>query len=327
MKKKPAYSMTAKERKALRREEEEKRNKAAKQATQENADVMPEETVTDAEQAAAPALTKKRLWIPITGIVLALVIILTAVLLLVFVPRSRSRYPRAEIELSDGRKLTLTIWEEDCPIAATNFIFLSKIDFFTYDEGDSQGSLMYDVQQNNQYMRFGAYYDYSANARRDRQTNYVNNISRSIFNVVNLDSSYENNAQSNKFGYRLYRDSGTAKDRYHEKYVLSFNNSSAADFVINMGDNNRNFGSLTTSNLVAFGQFEDEASQKVLDEIFAMEKNENTGISGAVGTQTPVRIRKISFRNLGKKKWKNFEFIRYMLKARDGETAFSGWVG
>ncbi|MDE6398621.1 MAG: peptidylprolyl isomerase, partial [Clostridiales bacterium] len=294
MKKKPAYSLTSKERKALRREEEEKKNKTAKREGEEDTSVVSEEITPNDGQAVAQTLSKKQLWIPVTGIVLALIIILTAVLLLVFVPRSQSRYPRAVIELNDGRKLTLTIWEEDCPIAATNFIFLGKIGFFTFDKGDSKGSLIYDVQENNRYMRFGAYYDYASDATRYRQAEFVNSIPTDIFNVVNVDPSYENNVQSNKFGYRLYRDSGTTKDRYNEKYVLSFHTTNVGDFVINMGDNNRNFGDLN-SNLTAFGQFEDKASQDVLDDIFAMEKNENTGISGAIGTQTPVRIRKISF--------------------------------
>lgn len=324
--KKERYSLTAKERKAMRRAEQ---GDGQKESAPQEGEGQP--LAADAgDEVAAPA--QRKLWIPITGAVAALLLILTAVLLLVLVPRSSSRYPRAVIELNDGRKLTLTLWEESCPIAATNFIFLSKIGFFTYNAGGGQGSLIYDVQEDHRYMRFGAYYDYDANATRYKQESFLNGIPRKMFNVINVDPAYENQAASNKFGYRLRKDTGTDKDLYYQKYVLSFNSNNAADFVINMGDNNRNFSDKNgqndmSSNLVAFGMFEDEASQKILDDIFAMEKNENTGISGAVGTAKPVRIAKISFRNLSKKKWKNFEFIKYMLTAYDGSSAFSRWVG
>lgn len=323
-KKKQTYSLTAKERKQQRM-----------RAAQKNA---PVQSASAAENGAAqgenaPAAAKKRLWIPITGIILALVIILTAVLLLVLVPlySSQSKYPRAVIELEDGRKLTLTIWEEECPIAASNFIFLAKIGFFTYSQGDSKGSLFYDVEEAHSFMRFGAYYDYSTNAMRQKQTDFLNGIPRSMMNVVHEGLSYEDNRTENyKFGYRLYKDNGTEKDRYREKYVISFNNNEAGDFVINMQEgNSSNFidksGNPLKNALVAFGQFEDEASQKVLDEIFALPKEENSGLSQAVGTYPKIRIKRITFRNLSKKKWKNFEFISYMLTALDGKSAISGW--
>ena len=340
-KEKRTYSLTAKERKALRLQEQEKRNKKnGKQTAASRVDTV---APTVAPEQGAPAasateqtLQHRSLWVPIAAIALALVIILTAVLLLVFKPfnkETNSLYPRATITLDDGRKLTLTLWEEDAPIAATNFIFLSKIGFFTYSRGGSKGSLIYDVQEKGRYMRFGAYYDYNSTATRYRQADFLDSIPRRLFNVVSNDPDYQDRPQSNKFGYRLYKDSNDAiKDRQKEKYVISFNSNNAGDFVINMGEGNDRFADADgnndiTSYLVPFGQFEDERSQKILDDIFALPKDNNTNISYAIGTDPAVRIRKIEFSNMNSKKWKNFEFITYMKTARNGNSAIQYWNG
>ena len=188
-KEKRTYSLTAKERKALRLQEQEKRNKKnGKQETISPSvpqEISPVSTATETT-AQASQVSRRPLWIAIVGAITGLIVILTAVLLLVFNPfdtKSNSIYPRAIITLDDGRKLTLTLWEEDAPIAATNFIFLSKIGFFTYSGGDSKGSLIYDVQE-GKFMRFGAYYDYNSSATRYKQTDFLNGIPRKLFNVV-----------------------------------------------------------------------------------------------------------------------------------------------
>lgn len=312
MKKKTEYSMTAKERKELRRAA------SAKQAEKEKTTEPP----VSEEGAEAAAVGKKQIWIPILCAVLALVIILTAVLLLV-IPRSNSRYPRATFTLGDGRELHLVLWEETCPIAATNFIFLTKIDFFN-------GTLVYDVQPDRNYMRFGAYTAFNAKSTRYTDTSFLSGIPRKIFNVVNADPEYANRPESNKFGYRLRKDTASDANRYGERYVLSYRVSDAADYVINLGENNRNFKSGSTdmsSDLVAFGKFEDEESQKILDELYGYTKVNNTGITNAVGTDPEIRITKVTVSNLQDKKWKDFEFISYMKTAYNGGSAFSAWRG
>ncbi len=336
MKKKDNYSLTAKERKALRRGGNEK--KIVSRRGEPIASNAAETPVAVPGESGAVA-TKRRIWVPVTCAVVALVLILTAVILLVIVPTYKSKYPRAVIYLSDGRQLTMTIWEDECPIAATNFIFLAKIGFF-------DGTIIYDVHHNNStasdkidhnYMRFGAFTDYSSNATRYTDEKFLKSIPRSIFNVVNVDSQYKPAASSNLFGYRLLKDrlNGAAAARYINPYVVSYNIDNSADYVINLAENNtvidRDLFTSATSSLVAFGSFDDEESQKILDEIYSRDTIANTGIEGAFGLTERISITKIKLVNLNRKKWKNFEFVSYMKTAyktsvdSEGSSAFSAW--
>lgn len=324
-KKKIQYSMTAKERKEQRRAIEEKKNKGKGNAVTTNSVAQ----TVDNGAAAVAVQSKQKMWIPITCIVLALVIICVAVILLVIKPTRTSRYPHAIITLTDGRRLNLTIWEEDTPIAATNFIFLCKIGFF-------DGNLIYDVQKSNNYMRFGAYTDYNAEKTKYKDKNFVDGISRKIFNILDVDAAHKNNAASNKFGYRLRtdkREQGGYASRFTQKYAVSFNSNDSGDFVINMGENNTRFydssGTTSLNNMLsAFGAFEDAESQKILEELMKGETVSNTGLgNGVIGFKDPVRIRKIEIINEDEDKWDNFEFVSYMKKAYDGSSAFRTWYG
>lgn len=328
MKKKQEYSLTAQERKRLRREEAEKQQRAAEKRARadekvEVADTAEAAIETEEQPAEAQAATPRRLWIPITGAILALIIILTAVLLLVL-PRNNSKYPRAIITLSDGRQLTVTVWEEECPIAATNFLFLAQIGFF-------DGTIIYDVEEGKEYMRFGDRTGYGSRESKYLDDEFIAGIPKSMFNVVNLtQNSYKNNAQSNLFGYRLQKDQGGDKNRYGEAFALSYNNYNAADFVVNLGEGNTNFTNPSGSNnikdnLVAFGKFEDEESQKILTDIYGLNKIKNTGLDNTMGTDPQIVIRKVEVQNLNKKKWKNFEFVSYMNTAYNDGAAWSSW--
>lgn len=324
------YSLTARERKELRRKE------AANDSTAVVADEAGEETApnaetdtqtTNTENSAARVLTKTNIWIMSVSIVLGLLIILTAIILPFVLPQEDSKYPRAVITLDDGRQLTMTIWEEECPIAATNFIFLAQIGFF-------DGVIVHDVQPYRNYMRFGAYKSYASGDTRYEDADFISSIPKSKFNIVNLEKESDRvKAESAKFGYRLRKDSSKDAGMYGNPYVVSFNYSNAADFVINLGENNANFTDQKgqnnlKDNLVAFGQFEDEKSRTILDELYAREKNENTGSSSNfVGTVPIIKIKSVKVSNLNKKKWKKFEFISYMNTAYDGSTAIRTWVG
>ncbi len=331
MKRKQAYSLTAKERKALRKNQTE--SKEEKSGTADPADSAADNLSTDGqagEIAVSHGMSKKQIWILSVSVVVGLLIIFTAILLPFVLPNSSSKYPRATITLEDGRKLTMTIWEEECPIAASNFIFLAQIGFF-------DGVLMHDVQPDRNYMRFGAYKSYASGDTRYEDTDFIASIPRSKFNIVNLDSTSDRQkAESAKFGYRLRKDSSGDAMRYGEQYVLSFNYANAADFVINLGQDNTNFTNQSgqnniKDNLVAFAKFDDEASQSILDELYAYEKNPNTNTGSSanafVGTVPPIRIKSVRVTNLNKKKWKNFEFISYMNTAYNGNTAIRSWVG
>lgn len=260
------------------------------------------------------------MWVSITAVILALVIILTAVLLLVFVPRTTSKYPRATFYLNDGRQLTMTIWEDECPIAATNFIFLAKIGFF-------DGTLIYDVHKDDNYMRFGDRTGYASDQTRYKDEEFIAGIKKSIFNieVVNNDT-YQAKAQSNKFGYKLYADKSSSRSRYNQPYVVSYYRYNTADFLINFASGNSFQNKLPGSSrpdddLVAFGAFEDPEEQAILDELLKYTPNPNTGITNVTGTKPEIRIEKVKVTNLDNKKWRKFEFVSYMNTAYDGSAA------
>ncbi|MDE7394977.1 MAG: peptidylprolyl isomerase, partial [Clostridiales bacterium] len=198
-KKKNTYSLTAKERKELRRAEREKANKKSKE------DRAPEvESVepTEGGEAVAPQekINKKSLWILICSVTLGLLIILLAILLPFVIKNDNSKYPRAVIKLRDGRQIEMVIWEEDCPIAATNFIFLAKIGFF-------DGTIFYDVKPERNYMRIGNFTGYSSNENKTDNEAFLAGIPQSMLNVTRLeqleDGRYVSNANINKLGYYL----------------------------------------------------------------------------------------------------------------------------
>ncbi len=321
MKRKKNYSLTARERKALRESDENKNANAARAESSAGENTEENVVLENGEAVAVKRpMSKKSVWIMVTCIVLALVIILTAVLLLVLQPQT-SKYPRATFRLSNGSTITMEIYEDEAPIAATNFLFLAQIGFF-------DGTIIYDVQPERNFMRFGAYKGYGTDETKYKDADFIANIPQKMFNVVNADTQYFDKAESNKFGYRLRKDLNSGTRYGDEAFVVSYNNANAGDFVINLIDNNRDFRvgtSSIASNLVAFGKFADEASQKILQDIYALDKNLHTGINNTVGTDPVIRIESVKVSNLNKKKWKNFEFISYMNTAYDGKTAISNW--
>ena len=326
-KKKITYSLTAKERKAMRRGEPEK--KEAEKVEQPQVDA--EGVALEGEEAVntKSKMTPKQLAIMFTGIALGLVIILTAFLVGFLVKQSSSKYPRAIITLNDGRKIEMVIWEEDCPIMASNFIFLAKIGFF-------DGTIIYDVEPNREFMRFGAYKGYGKGETRYEDANFISKIDKKIFNITNVsDASDRTKAESAKFGYRLYKDD-YGVDKYGNEFVVSANYSDAADFVINLGENNTSFTNQngTTSlnnNLCAFARIEDKKSQDVVRSIYERDDIVATeltfGTSNIYAPATPVVIKSVKLTNLNKKKWKDFEFVSYMNTAYKNKTsAFRQWV-
>ena len=320
-KQKTTYSLTAKERKALRRGEA---GKVEKEEALSAEDAAPLE---GGEAVAAPSkTTKKQIWILVVSIVLGLLIILLAILLPFIIKQNNSKYPRAVIELEDGRKIEMVLWEEDCPIAATNFIFLAKIGFF-------DGTLFYDVHPERNFMRIGNFTGYGTTENKTDDQNFLASIPQSMLNVTRLDQlengRYVTNANVNKLGYYLQKDVSSYAGLYRDPFVVSYHNDrNAADFVINLGENNENFQpSVSKDYLSAFASIEDAASQQVLLDIMSSELNPNTGLTNIQGTRPAIRIRTVTVSNLNKKKWKNFEFISYMQTAYRGSSAIRGWVG
>ena len=326
-KKKITYSLTAKERKALRRgDNEKKEEEKVEQPPELNAEGG--EAVTTAPESK---FTKKQLTVMLSLIAVGLAVILVGSIVLgVLLPRYSSKYPRAIITLNDGRKIEMVIWEDECPIMASNFIFLARIGFFN-------GTIIYDVEPGREYMRFGAYKGYGTGETRYEDVSFISKIDKKVFNIEYVgDESDRVKAESSKFGYRLYKDDTNEKDRFSEAFVVSANYASAADFVINLGENNTSFTNQNgttslNSNLSAFAKIEDAKSQEVLRSIYERDDivatNLSFGTSYIYGPSTPVVIKSVTVTNINRKKWKNFEFISYMNTAyRNKTSAFRSWV-
>lgn len=331
MKKKTSAPLTAQQRKELRHKEENKR----KALNEPKPELTP-------EQIAAKAKKKKTLTIIIISISLGVILIATAIILPIVLLRETSKYPQAVINLSNGEKIEFEIWEESCPIAATNFIFLAKAGFFN-------DTIIFDVQQNyvgeekeenlsRNYMRFGAYTNYNEADRRDKNKDYIAEIKGFDNLKVDIRNDYRkySDKRENLFGYRLLKDSGTDTSRFGEKGVISYVSNTGADFMINMKQSATKFfshndvyeptgnGTDLTSYVRAFGRVTDEKSLKVITDILNMQKNKNTN-KNLVGTTPVIKIKNVKISNLNGYKWNKFDFTAFMNTADNGSTAWSGW--
>lgn len=297
MKNKKSYSPTAKERKEVR------------------AKTLQNNNLSEAEVAELTAIKKKKtnLFFLIGAIILGLVLILFAVLLpLVFFPAYfQSKNPVAKFELSNGMILEIEIWEEACPIAATNFIFLAKNKFF-------DNTIIHDTQHS--YTRFGGLYDYK-------------NFKFSDKTFTDTLTGFEESKKDYKLGYSLYADKNDNAKRVQEEGVISFlYNKGATYFQIcglqgaQLDIGNTGFETLSAS---AFGKALNEETVQNLKKIAALEVDANNGTQLWIGPREKLSIKKVTMYNLNKKynkeKWKNFHFQNYMSKAYDGQTAISGW--
>lgn len=329
MAKKIKYSLTAKERKELREKEKIKLSKAGK------VPVQPSET-SESSDATAVINGNKHLWVMITAIICGLVLILLAIILPVSC-RATSRYPMVTLTLSNGKTVDIEIWEEDCPIGATNFLFLLKAGYF-------ESGLIHDVQDvgavDNEYadikegfLRFGVFTnDYQT--RRIKDTAFTANVK--YFNLDVVGDTYKDNASANKFGYRLYAD-GTDGNRAGEPGVISYISDDSQQMVINMFAAKRDAtSSYSSSNgsggrddfgskLRSFGKVADDESLDALRELLGINTVANNGTDYFMGTDPAITIRSYKIRNENKKKWRKFEFVSYMLTANNGSSAFSGW--
>ncbi len=308
------YSLTAKQRKEQRLDA---RNKEAEKAAKyEKKEVVSAGDMAQETQAAEVAAEKRIFGLKPSAfalvtvcVVLAVALILTAVLLPVLSPAFAYRKvnnPVAVIYLSNGETLEFEVYEKEVPIAATNFLYLAKNNYFN-------GSIIFDRQNN--YIRFGGFYD----------TEYNHRETDEAFSAKFTDITKSPSAKY-KFQYRLSADTSSwAKFGQTEGYLSFIQNSSSTEFQIctvsgspltaTNGENTR------TVNAISFARNLNKNVMEKLTELYA--GMENTVSHGNYWKYPApvVKIDRIKLYNMDKAKWKNFNFDEYFA------DKISGWTG
>lgn len=331
MKEKRKYSLTAKERKALRREQEKK-----KDTTVSTTDVAARE---NAEQAmvAAQKSNKRSAALIFAIVAISVVLILTAVLtpVIAFVvnPYRGMDIVVARFKLSNGMTLEYEIQESEYDIAATNFIFLAKNGYF-------DNTVFYDAQ--NGWLRFGGY-------EAQPSSNYTSSdFNRTKHHKDNADYCQNFAPLDNKrfervtykFGYRLRADrNGTDAKLLEQEGVLAFLYSDTAtefqmsympqatNLINNLGSN----GNVTTNELnpTMVGKALNDETLENIKAISAMAKlNENMTSGYMWRPPTPdIMIESVKVFNLDGAKWDKFDFIEYVREDTEDGRRLSQWIG
>lgn len=336
MKEKRKYSLTAKERKALRQSKEKNNESKSEQIANANA---ASRIKSEREMIAAQKSNKRSAAVVICIVVLAVVMILTAIItpavMYVVNPYRGMNKVIARFTLSNEMVLEYEIQESEYDIAATNFIFLAKNKYF-------DNTVFYDAQ--NGWLRFGGY-------ESQPSTNYTSSdYTRTSHHKDNAEYCEAFTALANsmfsrityKFGYRLRADKGGTDAKALEKEgVLAFLYSdTATEFqmsyraqavnqIINLGSN----GTKTTSDLnpTMVGMALNEKTLqniKAISETAALNTNMSTGYMWQPPTPN-IMIESVKIYNLDNSKWRDFDFIAYMNDDGDdnGGRRLSQWIG
>ena len=339
--------MTAKERKARRREAELKaakniggavsdKKKSSKDGAAVKADG--EDNTREAqEQAMLASQAGSRKTAVMVGAIACVAVVLIIIALIVPViaymvnPYSDYKSVIARFDLSNGMKLEFVIEEDEYDTAATNFIFLAENKYF-------DNTVFYDAQSG--WLRFGGYEDQPAIATGSSsdygKTNHhaQNNKYCESFSALPTSSF---SSPLNKFGYKLNADGkGTTTELLNDIGVLAFLYSdTSTEFQFSYQEQATN-----TVPLVEGGQNTLEPTMvghalndETVDNLVAISKTAslNTRVSTGYKWMPPtpdIVIERVKIYNLDKTKWKNFDFIAYM-NGRDssGNKRLNRWSG
>lgn len=298
--KKQKYSLTASQRKEIRQRKIEKERKKHHLQQEENTD----DTVDSGETVVAK---KKFNWWLIPLLTAGVVLIAIAIILpFSFNPYLLMDNPVAEIELSTGDTLTFEIYEDTCPIAATNFLFLAKNKYF-------DNTIVFDIQQ--QWVRFGNRKSMTELVEDDED--YINS----------LPGFYDNH--KNKMGYRLKADTSSDAKRYKEEGMLVFNyNQSSCEFFISSDKNLQTWLNSVNYTPTVVGRYMNDETLEAVQRIVQMPFDEYSPSTIWKNPSPTVIIKKVRLYNMDNKKWKNFHFEDYMNPEPKGSnSSFSDWYG
>ncbi len=337
MKQKRTYSLTAKERKALRAAQDKKKNGRSAESAGGGSSTR---EAAESEMVAAQKNSRKTNMTVIAVVGVAIALILAAILvpsiMYVVNPYSFNGNDKvmARFSLSNGMTLEYIIEEDKYDTAATNFIFLAKNGFF-------DNTVFFDAQ--NGWLRFGGYEsqpttnysssDFNRTHHRKDNKAYCDSF-KALANDKFDKTTY-------KFGYRLRADSNGTDAKYlEEEGVLTYLYSdTATEFqfsyqpqatnqIVSMESN----GTQKTYDLnptMVGRALNDKTLQNI--KAIAATAQLNTGMTTGYMWRPPtpnIMINSVKIYNLDGKKWKKFDFITYMRENdSSGQRRLSQWIG
>ena len=310
-----------------------KNNNNTEIEVKENVEVS--ETATDVVESEKTPEKKKKFttWI-ISGIALfcALIIIALGIILPFALSDEYTDeegvHPYAVMKLSNGMTITYEIWEESCPIAATNFIYLANIGYF-------DGTVIYDTQGG--WVRFGGWMaNNSAGVavhRGDSDTAFLNKITLS----KGVDSNgNEKDFSNNKFGYRIKQDTAYGTN-YEPGYLTFCYERSATEFQIatttattpTIANDNNSYGGWKSA---TFGMVADQESLNNIKAIAALTvdtdgaKFKHSYYVAPLDKNGLIKIESVEVRKKNRDKWTNFDFVDYYYNSSDAATRRTNWL-
>lgn len=235
--------------------------------------------------------------------------------------------PTATITLSNGMKLEFDIYEDKCPNAATNFIYLASIGYF-------DGTIIFDGQQG--FVRFGGWTagaDGAAVHRGDDDTNFTDKITLTKWTTT---SGTERDYNKNKFGYRLKEDTAK-KDILGTVGTLGFcYERSATEFALTAdenysttvpGDDGGTTGTKVGWKVAPFGFAKNEKTIENIMALGALGLDDGTAFAHSywrapLGDDGLIKIKSVKVVDKSASKWKDFDFVRYV---NSGGMKTSSW--
>ncbi len=343
MKDKRTYSLTAKERKKLRAENN------GQKPTQEPV-ASTDATAEEQAMAVSQKRSKRAVVIISIAVVLAVILIVTAIVVPLAInaanPYRGYKHVIARFELSNEMVLEYVIEENEYDIAATNFIFLAKNGYFDntvlFDAGDQS-------RDTDGWMRFGGY-EKQPSVWEGGSSNY-NNTKHHAQNEKycrsfgGISNKWFDNV-CNKFGYDLNADpKGTNAERLDDEGVLAFlYNDTSTEFQMSYKEQPSN--DVNVINNTSSGMSYTMRELKPTMVGYALNRKTVTNLKKIAATaitteeakvtfgvvwcppDPAIYIKKVKVYNLDGKKWDDFDFVSYMTKKKsDGSTRYRGWTG
>lgn len=214
--------------------------------------------------------------------------------------------PQAKINLSNGMTLEFEIWEEECPNAATNFIWLASIGYFN-------GTILHDGT--NGWVRMGGFLPDSTH--RGDDTDFADKLP---------DAEYKNrdgktDVSGNKFGYRLKVDTKRQESRTTVGALSFCYQRSATEFQIaadeKIGDTiDGDNGSAQKWDSSVFAFAANSETIEKIRAIYALDRDDGTKFEHSFyraplsGGET-IKITSVKVTEKYAPKWKNFSFVKF----------------
>ena len=273
------------------------------------------------EQETTPVVIKKpfpkKLFIMITSIALGVVLLTLGIFLPIILndefTDDLNATPYAVMKLSNGMEIRYEIWEKDCPIASTNFIYLANIGYF-------DGTVIFDATGG--LVRFGGW-QADGNHRGDSNTAFTDRI------TLPNDQNGKN-YNSNKFGYRLKADTNRSSQK-DDIGVLSFAyERSATEFQIAASVNPSHSFDGEQWEIAPFGMVADPQSLDNIKIIYDLDKSGTYAPTGH-SFQAPanngelITINSVRVYKKYKAKWQNFNFVEYFKNDSTSSSLLKSW--